>query len=85
MPTRNVNLTPEMDRFVNNSIASGRFANASEVVRAGLRALEQDEKEDEAKLLALRAAIQAGEDSGIAEGDVFGRIHEYIHKLAAGS
>lgn len=82
MPTRNINLTSEMDRFVADQIKSGRYANASEVLRAGLRALEEDEKEDQAKLEALRAAIQAGEDSGIAEDGVFERLHDYIHRLA---
>jgi antitoxin ParD1/3/4 len=84
MPTRNVNLTPEMDSYVDTSVASGRYANASEVIRAGLRALERDEKEDQAKLAALRDAVEAGEASGAAEGDVVGRTHEYIRELAKG-
>ena len=83
MPTRNINLTPEMDQFVHTRIRNGRYANASEVLRAGLRALEEDEKEDAAKLEALRAAIQAGEDSGIAEGDVFEQLGNTIRQLAA--
>jgi hypothetical protein len=41
MPTRNVNLTNELDRFVAKKIKTGRYENASEVVRAGLRTLEQ--------------------------------------------
>ena len=36
MPTRNINLTPELDQLVDAKIQSGRFANASEVLRAGL-------------------------------------------------
>lgn len=82
MPTRNINLTPEMDKFVARRIRDGRYANASEVLRAGLRALEEDEKEDQARLEALRAAIQAGEESGIAEGDVFEQVRDYIRNLA---
>ncbi len=74
MPTRNINLTPELDEFVDAKLQSGRYANASEVVRAGLRALEEDEREDQAKLEALRSALQAGEESGIADGDVFEEI-----------
>ena len=46
MPTRNINLTPEMDRYVASRIESGQYANASEVLRAGLRALEWSERED---------------------------------------
>ena len=68
MPTRNVNLTDELDRFVAEKLASGRYENASEVVRAGLRMLEREEREYEAKLVALRAAIDEGDASGIAEG-----------------
>ena len=83
MPTRNINLTPELDEFVDAKLKSGQYANASEVVRAGLRALEEDEREDQAKLEALRSALQAGEESGIADGDVFEEILEYVRELAA--
>ncbi len=74
MPTRNVNLTDELDRFVLAKIASGRYENASEVVRAALRALEREEQEYEAKLVALRAAIDDGDASGVAKGNPFERV-----------
>jgi len=83
MPTRNINLTPEMDQFVDTKIRSGQFANASEVLRAGLRALEQDEREDEARIEALRAAVQAGIDSGVAKGDPIRRLRARIQRRAA--
>jgi antitoxin ParD1/3/4 len=83
MPTRNINLTPEMDRFVDAKLRSGQYANASEVLRAGLRALEEDEKEDAAKLEALRRAIQEGEESGIYEGDIWPEIDELIRRHAS--
>jgi antitoxin ParD1/3/4 len=82
MPTRNINLTPELDQFVDAKIQTGQYANASEVLRAGLRALEQDEKEDQAKLEALRHAVQAGIDSGFAKGDVIGRMRSRIRRRA---
>ncbi len=82
MPTRNINLTPQMDKFVESKIRKGEYANASEVLRAGLRALELREQEDQAKLQALREAIEAGEASGIAEGDVIGEIRERIRRRA---
>ena len=58
MPTRNVNLTDHLDRLIETGISSGRFSNASEVVREGLRLLEQREHEDQAKLEWLRAAAK---------------------------
>jgi len=82
MPTRNINLTPQMDTFVDAKIRSGQYANASEVLRAGLRALEQAELAEEAKLHALRSALQAGEESGIAEGDVPAEVFERIRRRA---
>ena len=60
MPTRNVNLTEHFDRFIETGVTSGRFSNASEVVREGLRLLEQREEEDKAKLEWLRAAAKEG-------------------------
>ena len=79
MPTRNVNLTPELDQFVLGRVATGRFENASEVVRAALRILERDENLFETKLQVLRAAIDEGDASGIAEGDVFAQVREALH------
>jgi antitoxin ParD1/3/4 len=61
MPTRNVNLTDELDHFVLAKVESGRYENASEVVRAALRTLEREEQRHEAKLTALRAAIDGGD------------------------
>ena len=58
MPTRNVNLTRELDRFVLQKVKSGRYENASEVVRAALRTLEREEQQYQVKLSALRAAIR---------------------------
>jgi antitoxin ParD1/3/4 len=74
MPTRNVNLTPELDNFITAKIETGRYENASEVVRAALRGLEREEKEYDVKLAALRLAIEEGDASGIAEGDVFQQV-----------
>ncbi|HXB70514.1 MAG TPA: type II toxin-antitoxin system ParD family antitoxin [Candidatus Acidoferrales bacterium] len=62
MPTRNVNLTEHYDRFIEAGIKTGRFSNASEVVREGLRLLEQREQEDKAKLESLRTSAKEGFD-----------------------
>jgi len=79
MPTRNVNLTDELDSFVLAKVKSGRYENASEVVRAGLRTLEREEQRYEVKLAALRAAIDDGDRSGIAEDNVFARVREKLN------
>jgi antitoxin ParD1/3/4 len=58
-----VTLGEHFDKFVVEKINEGRFQSVSEVVRAGLRKLE----EDEAKLLALRRKLEAGEKSPLIE------------------
>jgi antitoxin ParD1/3/4 len=82
MPTRNVNLTEELDRFVLEKVGSGRYENASEVVRTALRTLEREERQYEAKLAALRTAIDEGDASGIAKGNPFDRVRKTL-KLRA--
>lgn len=89
MPTRNVNLSDHLDRFIEAGIATGRFSNASVVVGGGLRLLEEREQEDKAKLEWLRAAAKEGFDAG-AKGDYvalnsteeldafIGQIHEEV-------
>jgi antitoxin ParD1/3/4 len=60
MATRNIVLTDHFDQVVNDLVASGRFQNASEVLRAGLRLLEERVAEENAKLEALRHATSLG-------------------------
>ena len=55
-----VSLGEHFTDFIENQVAAGRFGSASDVVRAGLRLLE----EQEVKLAALRAALADGEESG---------------------
>ena len=62
MPTRNVVLTDRQVSMVERLVQSGRFQNASEVLREGLRLLEQRDAEDEARLTALREAARVGLD-----------------------
>ncbi len=68
MPTLNVNLTEHFDQFINAGITSGRFSDASEVVREGLRLLEEREQEEKAKIEWLRSAAKEGFDD-IDRGD----------------
>jgi antitoxin ParD1/3/4 len=83
VPTRNINLTPQMDKAVAQRIKRGQYANASEVVRAGLRALEEDEREDEAKLEALRLAIIEGEKGPFRDGPaVMAEMRERVRRRA---
>lgn len=60
--TTSVTIGPQLDQFVGSLIESGRYGNTSEVVRAGLRLLEQQEQHTE----YLRREIQKGLDSGIS-------------------
>ncbi len=64
MMSKNTSITlgKHFNNFVQSSISAGRYKNTSEVIRAGLRLLE----EEESKIVALRQAIQEGVDSGIA-------------------
>ncbi len=59
MPT-SVALSPHLETFVREQVKKGRYNNVSEVVRDGLRLLEQRQQEDAAKLEALRRAVAAG-------------------------
>jgi antitoxin ParD1/3/4 len=60
MPTRNVVLTERQEELIETLVKSGRYQNASEVLRDGLRLVEQREVEDAGKLKALRAAARVG-------------------------
>ena len=58
-----ISLGNYFDQFVQQQITTGRYKNVSEVIRAGLRLLENEES----KVIALKNAIQEGIDSGIAD------------------
>ena len=60
MPTRNVVLTDHQAKLIERLVASGRYQNASEVLREGLRLIEGREAEDKARLKALRDAARIG-------------------------
>ena len=63
MKTTSVALGQHFEEFIQASIMSGRYNNASEVVRCGLRLLEDREQ----KMAALRSAIEKGLNSGIED------------------
>jgi antitoxin ParD1/3/4 len=60
----NVNLGPHFDRFVQEKLAEGRYQNASEVVRAGLRLLEDAEATNIERRAAMRAELAERANDG---------------------
>jgi antitoxin ParD1/3/4 len=60
MPTRNVVLTDYQAELVERLVSSGRYQNASEVLREGLRLVEDQEAESKARIKALRNAARVG-------------------------
>lgn len=66
--TKNTSLSvgEHLSDFIEAQVSEGRYSSASDVVRAGLRLLE----EQEAKLAALRAALIEGEESGVSRRSV---------------
>lgn len=84
MPTRNVVLTDHQEALIQALIESGRYQNASEVLREGLRLVEQRHAEDAAKIAALRDAIRVA-DEDVAQGRVkrFERVEDLEAHLNA--
>jgi antitoxin ParD1/3/4 len=72
------------ETFIKAQIQQGRYASASEVIRDGLRTLEEREKFRAMKLEALRAEIQKGADSGpdISAEQVFAELRANIARVA---
>ncbi|KIC00995.1 antitoxin [Flavobacterium sp. JRM] len=58
-----ISLGNHFENFIEHSLSEGRFKNASEIIRAGLRLLEEEEN----RLMALKNAVQEGINSGRAE------------------
>lgn len=77
MPT-SVALGNHFEEFIKEQLESGRFNNVSEVVRAGLRLLEDEEKLRQIRHAELKAAIQEGIDS-----EDVGTIEEVIARNRA--
>ena len=79
----NVSLTPELDKFVQDRVATGRYQTASEVIREGLRLLEQQEQERETVLSALKSKLKRGasqaERGEVVDGEKF--LHKLVGRL----
>lgn len=67
MATTSIDLGEHFTGFLRQLKESGRYRNASEAVRAGLRLLEQEEAENRTKIEWLRKELIAGEESGETE------------------
>ena len=83
MPT-SVALSPHFETFIRDQVESGRYNNVSEVVRAGLRLLEDTERQQAIQLQSLRVDIAAGKASGaglLAE-PIFDRLEAKYAKQA---
>ncbi|HWL08393.1 MAG TPA: type II toxin-antitoxin system ParD family antitoxin [Planctomicrobium sp.] len=63
MPTRNINLTEHYDQFIEEQVEAGKYQNASEVLRAGLRLLEQQAQTEKQQLSLLKKLAKEGFDS----------------------
>ena len=83
MPT-SIALSPHFEAFIREQVASGRYNNVSEVVRAGLRLLEDTERLQALQLQTLRADVAAGKTSGpaVPAEPVFDRLQaKYAHRI----
>jgi len=84
MPTRNVSLPKSLDKFVEDTIKTGRYDNASEVFRSALRLLQEEERVNQEKFAWLKAAIADGLASGSEDAEVaFAELDRYMNELVA--
>lgn len=84
MPTRNVVLTDHHEEVIDRLVKSGRYQNASEVMREGLRMIERREERETAKLKALQEAASVGFadfDEGRYDDVPADRLEDYIGGL----
>lgn len=70
MATRNIVLTNHQEQLVGTLVKAGRYQNASEVLREGLRLVEEKELQHQEKILALQAAVAEGLQN-VEEGRTF--------------
>lgn len=83
MATRNVVLTDTQSELVDRLIAAGRFQNASEALRAGLRLLEREESELEALRSRLTTGLEQARKGDLAQGsgeDAMRRVFDAVRQ-----
>ena len=75
--TMNISVTPKLEKLIREKVASGRYTSASEVVREGLRLLEEREEERKAAIRSVRNKIAAGlrdvATGNLIDGELFFR------------
>jgi antitoxin ParD1/3/4 len=79
MSVHNVSLPAKLESFVQAKVESGRYQNAAEVIGVALRTLDREEREYDAKLAALRTAIEEGDASGAAGENSFSRVRHALN------
>lgn len=81
----NVSLTPELEKYVQEKVKSGKYLSASEVVREALRLLQEQDQIRQLRLEKLRSEIALGIEQldrgeGIDGKEVFARLRQKIRK-----
>jgi antitoxin ParD1/3/4 len=88
VPSRNVVLTDSQEQLIQSLVESGRYPNASEVIRDGLRLIARREVDDAAPLEALRAAAATGiaaiESGAYTEFREPGSVQRYLSGISHG-
>jgi antitoxin ParD1/3/4 len=69
-----VDLPEELVRLAEAQVAAGRAASIEDVLRAGVAALDREQRRHDAKMAKLRAAVDEGDASGVFEGDPFAEV-----------
>ena len=86
MPTRNVVLSEQQEKIIQDLVSSGQYQNASEVLREGLRLLARREAHEKGKLEALREAARLGlgalERGEYKEFEDVADLEDYINKIS---
>jgi putative addiction module CopG family antidote len=74
MPIRTFDIPEELDQFISQSIANGRYRDADELMTAALLNLRCEENDYQEKFSSLKAAIEEGLNGDIVEGDIFEQV-----------
>jgi antitoxin ParD1/3/4 len=76
-----ISITPQLEEFVKEQVAAGRYASSSEVVRAGLRLLQDQETEKAERQAALKKWVQPGiDDPEVVDAAT---VHERLRNVIA--